>query len=809
MVVGRKVEINGQIYTQSLKDHIDGVVSRIKSYNQIPEFEPIMEFIALSHDRGKAKSTWQDYLCNHGKQVSHSKTGMVWAEDLWKELFKDKKSNIYQRFIRDMMAYVIGAHHGIFDCLNPDTKQNNIDTKIRSEREEPDLEDINLQYEEMFKEYDFLKLYQEAINRGSKKLAVHGDKKSILFQIGLITRIWLSQLIDADWSDAAAFTYSVEDRYENYLKDFSWDYLIENLENYIENNFRQDSEVNRLRSRISQECLESSRREPGIYKLKVPTGGGKTLAAMRFALHHAKRYQKQRIFYLSPFISILEQNADTYQEVLLDKDHEKLCLEFHSNIMAKQTPEKEEQDEEIIKYLGENFASPLVLTTMVQFLNALFSDNKQSLRRLHRFQNAVVIIDEIQAVPLHCQSLLNLAINTLSRQFNTTFVICSATIPEVEMEMDKIANVVPIDYAKKADLTKNYSKETPFDRVKVVNKTGEKPYNKIQAVDFLMELSTRHPSILMVVNTRNAAKEIYLELMKRNPEITCYHLSNDMCPNHRLKTIKQIKEHTIEEPFIIISTTLIEAGVDLSVSAVLRSLSKLDNIIQAMGRCNRHNELTDKGILYLIRLDEKLENIEGLKYLLKGRNTTKTLLRLFEKRPQDYDNNIVGEEMMEAFYREYYENIERVTHYPLEGNDSMTLFELLSENEAVIKSIEKANNISKLTLTRTLNQAFLWAGREFKAIDDNSINILVPFGEGKQMIADLLSTSTEINKVYSLLRKAQQFSINIYQNELDQLIREGGIITLADYDIHILKEGFYDPQIGLNIEYRTFNNIIL
>ncbi|MDO5716255.1 MAG: CRISPR-associated helicase Cas3' [Tissierellia bacterium] len=796
--IARRIEYEDEILIQSLESHLEGVGRRARDFCQWEECKPLLELLGLLHDAGKANPDWQrDLLNGKSKLPPHSRTGMFILRKFW-EALPDEKKHLGNLLFQDMMEYAIGAHHGLFDCQDKEKKIHCLDEKIFREKSLETTEETLGNYFSIKQRDRLENLYDDTMKKVAFSFAKKypKDKKEkpdvMGFDMSFITRMFLSMLIDADWTDSASLQGSYEEAYTRLRNNFSWEKAVEDFEGYIEKNFSANNDMNTLRTKISDECKESAGRETGVYKLNVPTGAGKTVAAMRFALHHAKKHKKQRIFYLSPYISILEQNADTYHAMFSSKSIQPHILEYHSNLVQDDTGGTHDCDSEAKKYISENFAAPVILTTFVQFLNSLFSSSKQALRRLHRFQNSVIIIDEIQSAPLKSLSLLHLAINALNKFFDTTFVICSATIPTAEENRTQEKQLALIQYSDNPYLTKDYREEVVFQRFQTHSLLQHPPYTEDTLSELLMKKQKEHLSVLCVVNTRKAARIIYDSLCKKT-DIPLYHLSNNMCVAHRRKILEKIRGHKISEPHIIISTNLIEAGVDLSVGTVIRSLSKMDSLVQAGGRCNRHNELKGGGHLYLVELDSHLENTEKLMEVRRGKEKAKAKLIDFQKHPERY-KRMLSDIMLDMYFKDYYKNIEGVTHY--EGKQT-TILNLLAE-------CQMASNINHV-----LQQSFLTAGESFQAIENAGHGVIVPYGKGKEIIADLLSNSTSIHEAYALIRKVQNYSINVYEYTIQELCKKGALIFLEEYGMYILKENYYDEETGLNTEKGFMETIVL
>ena len=775
---------------QLLSDHINGVTYRIREYSG-KEFENTATLIGYLHDMGKYSEAWQNYLLTGGGgKVPHSPHGAHFIRKIAKPMFK-MPEDLNECILANIAMYVILAHHGIFDAYNLDGKDV-FSARIDSfESEYSSLYSENEQ--EFLKEYssvDFLALFEKA----KKEIAALDVKSSSypIFDIGVIIRMLLSMTIDADWSDAAAFTTDVEKNYSDRMKDFSWELLTERIEEKLRG-FVSDRPLDIVRRRISEECLAKSVRPEGIYKLDVPTGGGKTLAVMRYSLHHAKIFSKKRIFYVAPYISILEQNAELYRNIFVQgEEEEHYVLSHYSDVVRLTEPDNvdDSYDFGIAKYLIDNWSAPVILTTMVQFLLTMFSARKQSVRRMHQLSNSVVIIDEFQSIPLKSTGLFNMMLNALSKYFHCTVILCTATQPPFEKDIrgkDHSTKLPKVNYCEEPDLVSSYEDKPEFYRTRIEDARVKGGYDKARLVNFIMDKSESLLSLLVVLNTRKAVHEVYQELRERS-KAEVFALNNDMCPAHRNKVLNRVKEMLKQKrKVILVSTSLIEAGVDISFAGGIRSLAGLDVITQTAGRINRNNELPLSS-LWIINADSQ--------------KSVNALLDDYRNQPEAYENKIAGKIMLEKYFLEFYKDIETNNEalYPLhkESKNPLYIAELLGENNNVIGDRGKSKR--KGLFQSVLRQSFYTAGSEYQPIDENSIDILVPFEKGEELIRKLNADSSPAEKA-KLLRNSSYYSIGVYQHIFNNLSDSGALIEIEFFDqtVYALKSQFYGES-GLNLE---------
>lgn len=814
---GRYLKVNEK--KQLLSDHINGVYSRVDRYSENTDFNNLIKTIALAHDAGKASNAWQSYLMTGKNRVPHSNMGIYLVDKLIEGLKVDSKyGRSIKFFLRDIIGYVIGAHHGLFDTV--DNNGNYLlDEKVKSIKMQDvnncldrykdiiDNNQLNIHIKNASKEMENLIIKLESLNNELKNKYKGKDGPKIelnySFFLGVIVRMLLSMQIDGDWSDAANFEFDYENKFEVHLENFSWDKLIEVYEDYIKQNFTSTTPINLIRTKISDECKKNSEYKSGIYKLYVPTGGGKTIAAFRFALHHAKKHSKERVFYIAPYNSILEQNAKVYRNIF--KVKEEYILEHHSNVMHSDF-DTEDPDGRY-KYLTEKWSSPIILTSMVQLLNAFFSADKKSIRRLHRLKNSVVIIDEMQALPFKVVSIFNTFINAMSKLFGTTFILCTATQPPYERIMGKLESsrlTADIYFEDEIDLVSNYENYLEFNRVIIKDKTKLKPYSIDEIENLIIDESIETNSIMLIANTRRAV-DIIFNRIKNTEELKDYEiimLSNNMCAAHRMNTINKVREKlNNNEKIVLVSTNLIEAGVDLSMSKVIRSLTGLDSIAQAAGRCNRNGEM-EKGEVIIINIDSDIENTTQMKELREAQETTRAILEDFKGDTLKYDNNLLSKKAIEFYFKELYKKLSNTTHYLLDDNN--TIYDLIGKGSKKIKLVQY--NKRKL---RPLNQSFLTAGMQFRAIDDLAKDVIVPYGEGLDICNKILSKSTSIYEFKSLLNKLQHYTVSVYSNVLEELLKNNALVYVEEFDIYLANENYYDNDRGLVLDGTNINTFFI
>jgi CRISPR-associated endonuclease/helicase Cas3 len=520
----------------------------------------------------------------------------------------------------------------------------------------------------------------------------------------------------------------------------------------------EKGKINALRASVLADCRKAGKNGGiGVYSLTVPTGGGKTLSSMAFALEHAVANKLDRIIYVIPYTSIIEQNADVFREAIGDEN----VVEHHSNFDPdKKTDSKkkseEESDEELsddlkkLQLATENWDAPVIVTTAVRFFETLFAARTSACRRLHNICNSVVILDEAQLVPIkHLTPILD-TIRLLSTRYRTTFVISTATQPTWESREG--FNGLP------SGSVKEIIHDVPalFNALVRVHINYPDRYDVPVTYEEMAEKLKRHDQALCIVPTRKSCRTLYNLLPK-----DFYHLSALMCGEHRSDVIAEIKEKLKNnQPVRVVSTNLVEAGVDIDFPVVYKALAGMDSMAQAAGRCNREGKLSGMGEVYIFIPPEKPPVGE----LRKAADESLTLLKKGEYSPLDVKT-----------YETFFKNVIWGAHTTDKG-DVMTAL---------------TKDVADMTIQ------FRTAADNFKIIEnEEQYTIFVPYKEeGRKLIALLKKKGPE----KWLLRKMQRYTVSIYKHNYHRLISEGRIIEIYP-EIFMCLDIEYDLKTGLKVD---------
>ena len=775
------------------------------------------ELLGLMHDFGKYSRKFQKYIhdetglfnpdlddeesTTNGSKVDHSTAGAQWV---YRELRKSGAAQGIGELFGQMLGLCIASHHGegLIDCLDGEGNPKWIE-RFNKTDELTHLTECEQNADEAVQQ-KASELAGENLIRSLLKAVkpilsdpVSNDKIKE-FYLGCLTRFLFSCLIDADRINSSDFEREAQKEVRRLTEKPDWQTAIDQLEAKLagfENRpVEEIKPIDEIRRKISDDCLKRAADSQGIYTLTVPTGGGKTLASLRYALHHAQKHHLDRIIYIIPYTSIIDQNAQAVREIL----GEDWVLEHHSNL----EPEKQSWQD---KLLSENWDKPIVFTTMVQFLDAWFGGGTRGARHIHPMTNSVLIFDEIQTLPVKCVHLFCNVLNWLTAFGKSTAVLCTATQPllgELELQnfpeekRETIAARGLLRLPENAEIMgKHQDLDKLFDELSRVEiRFNEKSggWNVENAGAFLLEQFQTTPSCLFIVNTKKWAQELYQYCQRQNvPPEALFHLSTHQCAAHRkaiFDTIKARLEN--KQPVICISTQLIEAGVDISMACVIRALGGLDSIAQAAGRCNRHGEKKGKGQVWVLNLQEQdftliLPDIQA------GKTHAERVFRDFA------GQDILQPAAMERYFEYYFYQRSDEMAYSIKNSATGSLLDWLSDN-ALNPYGEKNNKRSKpLPL---LMQSFKSAGRAFQAIDAPTHAVIVPYGEGAELIAKLCG-EWDPKEMHRTLQKVQRYSVNVFPNVWGKLQKENALHeTIEGSGIYYLKERYYNDEFGLSLD---------
>jgi len=563
-------------------------------------------------------------------------------------------------------------------------------------------------------------------------------------------RFLFSCLVDADFLDTEGFMQPDKGELRStYPKTTE---LLTRLDAWM-NNMVQcavPTSINLIRAEVLHQCREKAAGAPGLYTLTVPTGGGKTLSSLAFGLAHAVRNGKHRVIYAIPYTSIIEQTADVFRGILGDA-----VLEHHSNLDSEhETPKS--------RLAAENWDAPLIVTTNVQLFESLFAARTSRCRKLHNLVNSVIVLDEAQLLPPEFLQPILEVMKLLIAYYGVTFVLCTATQPALGTQPDSHGHTLLNGLEGATEIVAETGRlYRDLERARV-----HLPENlsRTETWDAIADRLRQHETVLVIVNTRADCRELH----RRMPPRTI-HLSALMCGEHRSVVIAKIKEMLSNgEPVRVVSTQLIEAGVDIDFPVVYRALAGLDSIAQAAGRCNREGKMADKGDVFVF---------VPLKPAPSG------LLRFGE----DACRIIIGERpkdplrpgQFRRYFEHYYAKVDRA------GLDKFRIQELLTRDAAKCKI------------------QFRTAAKEFQLIDDEaSMSILVPYinpRDAKRDSRPLLARlrSRELHR--ELLRQLQRFAVSVSEYHFQRLLQAGELEEPSPGIWLLRNETAYNDEVGLLI----------
>lgn len=689
---------------QSIEAHLKGTGELAETF--AAEFGAAAngKLCGLAHDIGKYSDEFQLRL-RGGKKVDHATAGAI-------ECFKIKAAF--------EAVCVIGHHSGLPNVGHKDADTTESQTffgrKLRAEQGGIP---------------DYRKNWNGHIALPQDYFRPSGRGFATAFYI----RMLYSCLVDADYIDTETFMNGDAGR-GNYEPLSA---LCDKLTAYISKWNNPTREIDILRQKILNSCIEKASAPRGIFSLTVPTGGGKTVASMAFALNHAVANSMKRIIYVIPYTSIIEQNAKVFRDILGQEN----VVEHHSQV-SHELSEDADELEYRSALATENWDAPVIVTTAVQFFESLYANRSSKCRKLHNIANSVIIFDEAQMIPSNNLRPCVAAIAELVRAYNATAVLCTATQPAIDEML--------LEYSKKESVVELCPDvDGMFEKFR---RTSFEKEGRLTTDELVSRLESQQ-QVLCIVNTRKFAQEVYEAL----PSEGRFHLSTLMCPVHRKQKLDEIRERLKSgKTCRVVSTSLIEAGVDVDFPRVFREMAGLDSILQAAGRCNREGKRSaESSIVTVFESENKVNkliavNRDAAEETVRDwtqPNTTSTIERYFKA------------------YRDFLRN---------------------DDKSGVMTASEKG--ISGCGLP------FEWIAKEFKLIDQNTFTVYISVGEGKELISRL----RDGERSRELYRKAGMYSVSIYENHFNALINAGAAEPFGEDAAFLTDCSLYSDEKGLSTD---------
>lgn len=698
---------------QLLEDHLENVANLAARFAEPFGGADWAYLAGLWHDLGKYSEEFQRKLRGENIRVVHSEAGGHLAQQ-----------KMSQGLERIFCWLIMGHHSGLADYGLRESGAKALEAKMRHpERSNTILANVP---ERLKKQPvpDFPQLLHDGAD------------------ISLFIRMLFSCVVDADFLDTEAFI----DEGRKKIRDKEYPTLEELLaafDVYIDAMSKEasSSNVNRIRSSVLSQCRAMAERDPSVFSLTVPTGGGKTLSSLAFALRHAVKYGKRRIIYVIPYTSIIEQTARVFREIPL---FEGAVLEHHSNVSVDDESKRS-------RLAAENWDAPVIVTTAIQFFESLYASKTSRCRKLHNISDSVVVFDEAQCLPPDFIRPAVFCIRELYRHYGVTPVLCTATQPVLTRTesfdfkfKEGFESVVEI-IDNPAALSNNLKRV----EVKLYNDLNSVSYDSIAE-----SIRSENRSVLCIVNRKKDARLLTRFL----PEDQTIHLSTNMCADHRLQTLDAIMQRlkAEREPLYVISTSLVEAGVDLDFPVVYRALAGLDSIAQAAGRCNREGRLPNLGRAVVFVPEKQPAYVLSAASLARGYLKEEKLADIFSP------------ETFQSYFRQRFFQL---------GENAL-------DKEGILRLL--GNN---------LEFSFRTAAEKFRLIDDDwMLPLIVPFGEAPKLVNDLLQWNAR-----SLFRQLQRYTVNIPQRIMDQLTNEGHARELLpEYPgtYYLQNQGLYTHNFG-------------
>ncbi len=698
----------------------------------------------LWHDLGKFAPKWQEYLRRKSGsdintdevvgKVDHSTGGAQFAEQL------------LPKFGR-LIAYIIAGHHpGLTNGEDGDAPQSSLKERLRKTIEE------------------YASMVPPEVSGYRPSRAIPSFAMRSGQSLAFFLRFLFSCLVDADFLATESFMNPVkasarptEQPSIAAMETALDDYLIDLAAG------SGDTPVNHRRSEILAACRDAASQRAGLFSLTVPTGGGKTLSSLAFALKHARLHGLRRVVYVIPFTSIIEQNATVFREALSTLGPD-VVVENHSNL----DPDDSIRATTRSRLSAENWDARLIVTTNVQFFESLHANKTSRSRKLHRLARSAIILDEAQTLPLDLLQPCLRSLEELTSHYGASVVLCTATQPALERRDDFTIGLAPPNEII-SDPAALYQSLRRVRAENLERKSDEELVARLR----------EHAQVLCIVSTRRHAREIFQRLGKDESH---FHLSALMCPKHRSAVICRIKSRLKQKlPIRLVSTQLIEAGVDIDFPVVFRSLAGLDSVAQAAGRCDREGSLTSAagepaGRLFIFTP----ERPAPAGFLRQAAQSAAGVLATKPADPLDPD-------AVEAYFRTHFWKHQDTT-------DAHHILECWPE---------KMTRLDDLFLFH-----FKRCAENFRLIDDQGGCVIVPYGEKGRALCEEVRKTFDPARVRYLGRRLQRYSVNIRREDYDRFLAAGIIRLVHDGFPMLNSDVHYSEELGLDIDDKPGDQIV-
>lgn len=695
----KRTNDDGSIENQSIFDHCSNVAALAEAFASEFHAASLAWYTGMLHDVGKYSDAFQRRINGSGERVDHSTAG---AQAAWNS---KTPAGI-------MAAFCIGGHHSGLPDLGSRYDDASMGTLFGKLSRTPEAYDAYLQ--------EF-----SVDTPQMPDWAAHG------YHSYFFTKMLFSSLVDADYLDTEAFMSNgaVSRSQGEPLADLSV-----KLDRYIAPWKNPISELNQKRSEIMEAVTSKSMEARGLFSLTVPTGGGKTVTSVAFALRHALANGMRRIIYVIPYTSIIEQTQKVFEAVFGESN----VVAHFSNVEYAHS----ESDMEDYRYLAtENWDAPIILTTSVQFFESLYGNRPSKCRKLHNIANSVLIFDEAQMLPVPFMRPCVLAIAQMVQNYRCSAVLCTATQPAL--------NPILRELAPKLQITElcpdSFFSDPVFTRVQY------RQVGQLSDEELAARVSSG-PQVLCIVNSRKQAQELYRML----PENGRFHLSTWMTPAHRRRTLDIIRKRLLAgHACRVISTSLIEAGVDIDFPVVYRALAGLDSILQAGGRCNREGKR---------KPDESIVNIFEMEHKSFGaieQNCTAAQRTLSRQADPSSKESI----------RSYFDFL----LYTLKNKPAL-------DQKRILEEMQKLS--------------FETVAREFRMIDGADYTIYIPCEESETLLKSLKAFGPS----RELLRKLGQYAVNVFERQFRMMLENGVTEQISENTAILLDRSKYSEETGLRAD---------